>query len=229
MLVGSCAHPHNLNVPKRVLDQEGRNEYFGKAHHNEVCYYRRYKQIPELIDWTGYGSASYAMTTQFCNGGTLHTLLFHILAHASMPLAEIFIWKIFTQLLYTLKYLHHHRRSVVHLDRLLQNVFLDWEEQSLAEEGEAKHHPPDVYLGDFGLADEVSHPDFAPADLQMLHTLLLTACLGEVRNRYSLPGWQDRFPLQYSAEVRECLAILAEPWSFHGRNKLVKDVAQRRL
>jgi serine/threonine protein kinase len=169
------------------------------------------------------------MTTQFCNGGTLHTLLFRTLAHASMPLAEIFIWKIFTQLLYTFKYLHHHRHSVVHLDLLHKNVFFDWEEQSLAEEGASKHHLPDVYLGDFGLADEASHPDFAPSDLQMLHTLLIKACLGEIRNGCSLPGWQDRFPRQYSAELRKCLTILPEPLDFHGRSKLVKDVAPTKV
>lgn len=224
MLVRSCAFPHNLYVRKRVLDQERRID--GDAHHDEVSHYRQFKQIPKLIDWTSYGRKSYSITTEFCNGGSLRDLLFRTLLNDSRPIAEVFVWRVFIQLLETLEYLHRRcRHTVVHNDILPQNVFLHWPEESIAGQPERKHHLPDVYLGDFGIATLVSRGGSAQEDLRMLHTLVIAVCLGSTRDPFCVQGWKTRFPHVYSKELRRCLDVLPEPWDFDGPNKCLGKTA----
>lgn len=190
MLVRSCAHPHDLYVRKRVLDKSPQNEC--DLHHDEILHHPPSKFVPELIDWTDYGFESYSMTTQFCNGGSLHDLLSHTLFNNSCPIAEIFMWRIFTELLQTLEYLHH-ERSVAHVDLTSQNVFLHWSEEHLGDQDKANHHLPDVYLGDFGAAKSVWY-GLMQYDLRLLHTLMIQISLGSSREPVGLQGWKDRFP-----------------------------------
>ncbi|KAF7514317.1 hypothetical protein GJ744_000087 [Endocarpon pusillum] len=215
MLVRSCTSPHTLYVRKRVLTGGRWNDVTG--YHDELFYYPLSRYVPELIDWTNYGRTSYSMTTQFCNGGSLHDLLFHTLVRDSTPIAEIFIWKMFTQLLEVLEGLHLERLTT-HLDLVPQNVFLHWPDKDQAEQAKREHHLPDFYLGDFGAAEK-ANDTFIQQDLRLLHSLLIAVCLGSSRGPYGLTGYGDRIPRQYSTELRRCMSLLPEPYSFLGEDR----------
>ncbi len=217
MLVRSCTFPHNLYVRKRVLTGAGWNEFTG--YQDELFYYPLCRNVPQLIDWTNYGRTSYSMTTQFCNGGSLHDLLFHTLFHDSTPISEIFIWKMFTQLLNILEDLHL-KRSTTHLDLVPQNVFLHWPDPEQAEQAGRDHHLPDFYLGDFGAAKK-ANKTFIQHDLRLLHSLLIAVCLGSSRGPYGLTGYQSRFPRRYSTELRRCMNLLPEPCDVLGEDRKI--------
>jgi serine/threonine protein kinase len=225
MLVRSCAYPHNLYVRKRVLNLESRSDC--ELYHNEIYHYPLFKFVPELLDWTDYGFMSYSMTTKFCNGGSLGDLLFNTLSNDRRPIPEIFVWKIFTQVLETLEYLHH-QRGVAHLDLVAQNVFLHWPEESLTESVDSNVHLPDFYLGDFGFADK-GWAHNVLSDLRLLHSLVIGVCLGSSRNPLSLQGWKDRFPSCYSKELKYCLGILPEPWDHRGPNKCLEGIIETNI
>jgi hypothetical protein len=91
MLVRSCAFPHNFCVRKRVLSKP--NESANTDFHDEVRNYRQFKHIPLLIDWTSYDERSFTITTQFCNGGTLESLIKDTLIGGPRPFAELLVWK----------------------------------------------------------------------------------------------------------------------------------------
>ena len=156
------------------------------------------------------------MTTQFCNGGSLHDLLFHTLFRDSTPIAEILIWKMFTQLLDILEDLHL-KCLTTHLDLVPQNVFLHWPD---SEQGEREHHLPEFYLGDFGAAKR-ANSTFIQHDLRLLHSLLIAVCLGSSRGPYGLTGYQDRFPRRYSTELRQCMDLLPEPCDLLGDDRKI--------
>lgn len=223
MLVRSCTSPHTLYVRKRVLIGGRWNDFTG--YHDELFYYPLSRYVPELIDWTNYGRTSYSMTTQFCNGGSLHDLLFHTLFGDSTPIAELFIWKMFTQLLEVLEGLHL-EHSTAHLDLVPQNVFLHWPDEDQAEQAKQakqakrEHHLPDFYLGDFGAAEK-ANGTFAQQDLRLLHSLLIAVCLGSSRGPYFLTGYKDRIPRRYSTELKRCMSLLPEPYSYLGGDKRI--------
>lgn len=215
MLVRSCAHD-KLYVRKRVLNQQ--NENTCDLHHDEVSNHRRFRYIPQLVDWTSYGWKSYSMTEQFCNGGTLWDLLYDPDTRFRLPVAEVFIWRVLTQLLETLEYIHHHRHPVVQGDLQPQNVFLHWREEVLLGKHEEYHHLPDFYLGDFGNSRVNWHPALAEYDQRMLHTLINALCPDITLKPGESQDYQDKSP-HYSKELRECLAILPKPFNFNGDNK----------
>ena len=211
MLVRSCAYPHDLYVRKRVPYQE--NESNSRDFHDEVRNHRRSKHIPELIDWTSYNECSYAMTLQFRNGGTIKGLTNDGLAGDARPIPEIFVWKVFMQLLETLDYLHcQSKPPVAHCDVFAQNVLLHWPEECLTDGAKDKHHLPDVFLGDFGIAESGKNASACRWDLRQLHAVVIRVCLGKSRADSELAGWKDRFPRCYSAKLRR-MAILPEPWN----------------
>jgi serine/threonine protein kinase len=215
MLVRSCAHPHKLYVRKRVLNRPRQSE--SEIAYDEIFRYPPFKFVPELIDWTEYGSETYSMTMQFCNGGSLLDLISHKFFKHGRPIAEICMWRIFTELLQTLEFIHH-ERSVAHLDVLPQNVFLHWsDEEGSKDQDENSDHLPEVYLGDFGLADSI-RLGHMQHDLRMLHTTLIIVGLGMSGVGFGTEDWMDRFPRTYSSELRTCLAMLPEPWGLSEQN-----------
>lgn len=156
------------------------------------------------------------MTTQFCNGGSLDDLLFHTLFPDSTPISEIFIWKMFIQLLEILEDLHLEHLTT-HLDLVPQNVFLHWPNP---EQAQCEHHLPEFYLGDFGAAEKANNT-FMQHDLRLLHSLLIAVCLGSSRGPYGLKGYQDRFPRRYSTELRRCMSLLPEPYDLIGGDRKI--------
>lgn len=210
MLVRSCAHPHKLYVRKRVQGKSLQNEY--GTRYDEIFRYPPFKYVPELIDWTDYGQATYSMTMQFCNGGSLQDLLSNPVFNESHPVAEIFMWRILTELLQTLEFIHY-ERAVAHLDLLPQNVFLHWSDKAMADRDNSGQHLPEVYLGDFGLADAI-HLGYMQYDLQMLHTTMIITGLGMSLVAFDARDWKERIPRVYSTELRTCLAMLPAPWGF---------------
>jgi serine/threonine protein kinase len=210
MLVRSCAHPHKLYVRKSVQGRSLQNEY--GTRYDEVFRYPPFKYVPELIDWTDYCQGTYSMTMQFCNGGSLQDLISNPAFDESHPVAEIFMWRIFTELLQTLEFIHD-ERGVAHLDLLPQNVFLNWSDKAMADPDESGPHLPEIYLGDFGLADALRHGHMQH-DLQMLHTTMIITGLSMSRISFDTRDWKEGFPRLYSTELRTCLAMLPAPWGF---------------
>jgi serine/threonine protein kinase len=152
------------------------------------------------------------MTMQLCNGGTLQDLISNPVFNDNHSVAEIFMWRILTELLQTLEFIHH-ERAVAHLDLLPQNVFLHWSDQAMADQDDKGQHLPDIYLGDFGLADAIQ-PGHMQYDLQMLHTTMIITGLSMSLLGFDGTDWEERFPRVYSTELRTCLAMLPAPWGF---------------
>jgi serine/threonine protein kinase len=211
MLVRSCAHPYDLYVRKRVTWQE--NYSSNKDFHDEVRNQRRFRYIPELIDWTSYGQRSYAMTMQYCNGGTLKDLIYGSRGGGPQPIAEIFIWKMFMQLLETLDFLHSQSKPpVAHCDIYLQNIFLHWPNCCSIEGSKPRHHLPEVFLGDFGVAESGENVAACAFDMRRLSTVLIKTCLGSTHLPGDLAEWKKRMPRCYSVQLKTALAILPRPY-----------------
>jgi serine/threonine protein kinase len=205
MLVRSCAFPYDLCVRKRVvglIEDDASPDGF----HGEVRNYRQFKHVPELIDWTSYDCLSYAITTQFCNGGTLEDFIV-IAGSTRSAIPEIFIWRVFTQILETLEYLHcRSHPPVAHHDISLANVYLHWQWADLDCTNDDQHHLPEVFLGDFGLSISNADEEDIGSDLRQFHLLLIRCCLSTTC--YNPEALGRPWPSSYSPELSQCLKML---------------------
>lgn len=116
------------------------------------------------------------------------------------------------QLLETLEFLHTKScPPIAHCDIFLQNIFLHWPEQSLRESAQDKHHLPEIFLGDFGVAHSLEDPMAREFDLRRLSTVLIQTCLGSTQRREDLAVWKVRLPGCYSDELIQALSWLPPP------------------
>lgn len=213
MLVCSCAAPHNLYVRKRIPSQP--NNKPNQEHHDEVSNYRQFKYIPKLIDWTSYSWYSFAMTMELCNGGSLLDFLGCLKENGHRHVPEVFIWKIFLQVLETLEFLHcRNNPPIVHRDLFCRNIFLHWPEDGRPDEDSRKDQWPDAFVGDFGLSISSEDSEALALDLRSLHTLLIQVCLCTTRRLSSSDHsrYRNDFPDCYSPELEQCINMLPEPW-----------------
>ncbi len=147
MPVRSCAYPHQPYVCKSVLNQLNENQR--DPRHDEVSHYRPFKYIPEWVKWTSYTYRSYSMAKKFRNGDSLRYLLYHRLCNLCLEETAA-------------------RNAGVHPPRTFtvapsSECVSQLPDENLAERAKSKHHIPEVYSGDFGVAHLAWYPKFLTA------------------------------------------------------------------
>ncbi|KAL9107253.1 MAG: hypothetical protein Q9227_007794 [Pyrenula ochraceoflavens] len=145
--------------------------------------------IPAILSSGLYPNTSreegYYTYQQFCNGGTLESLI-HNHHAARRPVPEAFIWKYLLTIPMLLRWLHNEVSTpIVHGDVQGDNIFLHYPDNS-NNSSSSTEVLPDIYLGDFGHArplqdyeahDPLGEPAWYAQTTELRASLDLAFCL----------------------------------------------------